>query len=87
MVEYTSNADPTRQMSVDWKKRVDIIEGIAQGLLYLHRYSSLRIIHQDLKTNNILLDVYMNPKISYFGMARICFENDDQAKTKRVVGT
>ncbi|KAM3761909.1 hypothetical protein ACB098_01G303600 [Castanea mollissima] len=87
MVEYTSNADPTRQTSLDWKKRVDIIEGIAQGLLYLHRYSSLRIIHRDLKTSNILLDAYMNPKISDFGMARIFFENDDRSKTKRVVGT
>ncbi|KAF3953443.1 hypothetical protein CMV_021115 [Castanea mollissima] len=79
--------DPTRQTSLDWKKRVDIIEGIAQGLLYLHRYSSLRIIHRDLKTSNILLDAYMNPKISDFGMARIFFENDDRSKTKRVVGT
>jgi serine/threonine protein kinase len=85
--EYTINADPTKQTSLDWRKLVDIIEGIAQGLLYLHKYSRLRIIHRDLKTSNILLDAYMIPKISDFGMARILFENDDRAKTKRVVGT
>ncbi|KAA3478228.1 G-type lectin S-receptor-like protein serine/threonine-protein kinase CES101 [Gossypium australe] len=53
-------------------KRFSIIEEIAQGLLYLHKYSRLRIIHRDLKLSNILLDENMNPKISDFGLPRIC---------------
>ncbi|KAK9095599.1 hypothetical protein Scep_027068 [Stephania cephalantha] len=46
--------DPTKQRTLDWGKRVRIIEGIAQGLLYLHKYSRLRVIHRDLKASNIL---------------------------------
>ncbi|XP_030444085.1 G-type lectin S-receptor-like serine/threonine-protein kinase CES101 isoform X2 [Syzygium oleosum] len=79
--------DPAKRVLLDWRKRVGIIEGIAQGILYLHKYSRLRIIHRDLKTSNILLDSNMNPKISDFGMARIFGENETRAKTIRVVGT
>ncbi|KAK9946047.1 hypothetical protein M0R45_011529 [Rubus argutus] len=79
--------DSTKQVLLDWRRRINIIEGIAQGLLYLHKYSRLRIIHRDLKTSNILLDSDMNPKISDFGMARIFGDNDIRGKTNRVVGT
>ncbi|KAA8521216.1 hypothetical protein F0562_011877 [Nyssa sinensis] len=79
--------DATRREKLTWEKRFSIIEGIAQGLLYLHKYSRLRIIHRDLKASNILLDENMNPKISDFGMARIFKRNLLQVNTNRIVGT
>ncbi|KAK4587261.1 hypothetical protein RGQ29_024110 [Quercus rubra] len=78
--------DPIRHGIIDWATRTHIIEGIVQGLLYLHQYSRLQIIHRDLKASNILLDKDMNPKISDFGMARIFCGNGSQA-TNRIVGT
>lgn len=81
------DTDNQRLSLLNWQKRLDIIIGIARGLLYLHRDSRLRIIHRDLKVSNILLDNEMTPKISDFGMARMFGEGQTVTQTKRVVGT
>ena len=64
-----------------------IIEGISQGLLYLHQHSRVKIIHRDLKVSNILLDEDMTPKISDFGLARLFKRNELMANTDNPVGT
>ncbi|KAM3206141.1 hypothetical protein ACQJBY_061676 [Aegilops geniculata] len=47
-----------------WRTRYKIIEGICQGLNYLHQN---RILHLDLNPKNILMDDNMVPKIADFG--------------------
>ena len=79
--------DEKRRELLELSKLVAIIEGIAHGLLYLHKHSRLRVIHRDLKPSNILLDSEMNPKISDFGLAKIFSSNTEGNTTTRVVGT
>ncbi|OMO64903.1 hypothetical protein COLO4_31716 [Corchorus olitorius] len=79
--------DRKKRAQLNWSRRLNIINGIARGILYLHEDSRLRIIHRDLKASNVLLDFDMNPKISDFGMAKIFAGTEGEANTARIVGT
>ncbi|PON86952.1 GPCR kinase [Trema orientale] len=57
---------------LDWETSYQISLGIARGLEYLHRDCNTRILHFDIKPRNILLDADFVPKISDFGLAKIC---------------
>ncbi|XP_058738011.1 LEAF RUST 10 DISEASE-RESISTANCE LOCUS RECEPTOR-LIKE PROTEIN KINASE-like 2.4 [Vicia villosa] len=59
-------------LQLDCKTLYDIAVGVARGLEYLHRGCNTRILHFDIKPHNILLDDDFCPKISDFGLAKIC---------------
>lgn len=73
-------------MKLNWPTRLRICIGIARGLTFLHEESALKIVHRDIKTNNILLDRHLNPKISDFGLAKLD-EEENSHITTRVAGT
>ncbi|CAJ2671706.1 unnamed protein product [Trifolium pratense] len=62
--------------SLDWNTMYKIAIGIARGLEYLHQGCISRILHLDIKPQNILLDEDFCPKISDFGLAKICKRNN-----------
>lgn len=55
---------------LDWSTRYQIAVGVARGLSYLHDGCRDRIIHCDVKPENILLGASLLPKIADFGMAK-----------------
>ncbi|KAI8028146.1 Receptor-like cytosolic serine/threonine-protein kinase RBK2 [Camellia lanceoleosa] len=55
---------------LNWAVRYKIILGTAAGLLYLHMYCQRRIIHRDIKADNILLTEDFEPQICDFGLAK-----------------
>ncbi|KAG7572045.1 PAN/Apple domain [Arabidopsis suecica] len=94
LFEYLENSsldtyifDKTQSSKLDWEKRLDITNGIARGLLYLHQDSRYRILHRDLKPSNILLDKDMVPKISDFGMAKLFKRDETEASITKMIGT
>jgi len=73
-------------LNLDWPIRYEICLGIARGLAYLHEESSVRVVHRDIKASNVLLDANLNPKISDFGLAKLCDDKKTHVSTK-VAGT
>ncbi|KAH9304272.1 hypothetical protein KI387_008676 [Taxus chinensis] len=55
---------------LEWKQRLNIAIGVAQGLTYLHHESRTSVVHCDLKPSNVLLDEEFEPHISDFGVAK-----------------
>jgi serine/threonine protein kinase len=66
LTEQTKNA-----LISKWSMRFKICMGIARGLHYLHEEVTPRIIHRDIKLQNILLDKKWNPKIADFGTVQL----------------
>ncbi|CAL5358505.1 unnamed protein product [Camellia sinensis] len=61
------------QVHLDWKRRMNIIIGSAQGLLYLHHEVTPHIIHRDIKASNVLFDSNFEPLVADFGFAMSWF--------------
>ncbi|KAL5553106.1 hypothetical protein UlMin_040507 [Ulmus minor] len=69
---FDENSSESNPHQLDWETHYQISLGIARGLEYLHRGCNTRILHFDIKPHNILLDAEFVPKISDFGLAKIC---------------
>ncbi|KAF7112819.1 hypothetical protein RHSIM_RhsimUnG0190100 [Rhododendron simsii] len=63
---------------LDWETRKRITHQIAKGLAYLHEECRQRIIHLDIKPQNILLDANFNAKISDFGLSKLVDRDNSQ---------
>ncbi|EXB40140.1 G-type lectin S-receptor-like serine/threonine-protein kinase SD2-5 [Morus notabilis] len=56
---------------LDWDTRYNIALGTAKGLAYLHEDCDAKIIHCDIKPENVLLDDNYHSKVSDFGLAKL----------------
>lgn len=51
----------------DLTRKHIVLYGVARGMAFMH---SCRLIHRDLKPDNVLLDDHFEPKISDFGLSK-----------------
>ncbi|GFY93867.1 S-locus lectin protein kinase family protein [Actinidia rufa] len=56
---------------LEWQERLEIALGTARGLAYLHSECDQKIIHCDVKPENILLHDNLLVKISDFGLSKL----------------
>ncbi|KOM40689.1 hypothetical protein LR48_Vigan04g088700 [Vigna angularis] len=70
-----------------WEKLQHIALGIAKGIEYLHQGCNHPIIHFDINPHNVLLDDNFTPKISDFGLAKLCSKNPSLVSMTAARGT
>ncbi|XP_044389606.1 uncharacterized protein [Triticum aestivum] len=88
--EYLNNNSLAKHISaescgLEWHIRCNIIKGVCSGLHCLH--AECRIVHLDLKPQNILLDDNMVPKLADFGMSRLFGQQESRVITESRGGT
>ncbi|XP_044354685.1 G-type lectin S-receptor-like serine/threonine-protein kinase SD2-5 [Triticum aestivum] len=64
---------------LDWDTRFYIALGTAKGLAYLHQDCESKIIHCDVKTENVLVDDNFTAKVSDFGLAKLMSREQSHA--------
>ncbi|PWA59972.1 Apple-like protein [Artemisia annua] len=73
--EYMANGSLDRwifgEFFLDWDTRYNIAIGTAKGLAYLHEDCDVKIVHCDIKPENVLLDDNFLAKVSDFGLAKL----------------
>ncbi|KAJ4765479.1 Protein kinase family protein [Rhynchospora pubera] len=80
---YTKNSRDV----LGWEKLYDIAISIARGIEYLHQGCNPRIVHFDIKPQNILLDEDFCPKIADFGLAKLCKPKESIVSLAEMRGT
>ncbi|XP_047323185.1 receptor-like protein kinase FERONIA [Impatiens glandulifera] len=72
---------------LNWKERLGICLGAARGLEYLHNNSEQEVIHRDVKSDNILVDLNWVTKIADFGICKVGGATSHTHFTTDVKGT
>ncbi|XP_071720199.1 uncharacterized protein [Rutidosis leptorrhynchoides] len=96
--EYASNGSldaylgrTNKSINLTWALRLKICIDIARGLDYLHnrKEDEEKIIHRDIKSGNILLDMNLVAKIADFGLSRFHHANKEEKTvyTTNIAGT
>jgi len=84
---YAFNGNMNSGNLLSWEKLFDIAIGTARGLEYLHRGCNTQIVHFDIKPHNILLYQDFCPKISDFGLAKLCLNKESAVSIVSARGT
>ncbi|XP_031100566.1 G-type lectin S-receptor-like serine/threonine-protein kinase SD2-5 isoform X2 [Ipomoea triloba] len=70
-----------QEHGLTWQTKKKIMSDVAKGLAYLHEDCNHKIIHLDIKPQNILLDQNFNAKVADFGLSKLVAKDQSKVVT------
>jgi tRNA A-37 threonylcarbamoyl transferase component Bud32 len=74
-----------KAIELDWRRRLHIVLDVVHAMAYMHHDCPSPIVHRDITSNNILLDLEFRASISDFGTAKVL--NIDGRNITKLAGT
>lgn len=71
------NTDAAKMLT--FKRRLEMLNDAAKGMLYLHSNKPAPILHRDLKSPNLLVGKYWNVKVADFNLSRVLSETSSRS--------
>ncbi|TYJ18742.1 hypothetical protein E1A91_A09G143600v1 [Gossypium mustelinum] len=72
--------------TLSWHVRYKIAIGLESALQYLHEGEEQCVLHRDIKSDNVLLDLDFTTKLCDFGVSKLV-DRGERTQTTMVVGT
>ncbi len=83
-VEGRSFAELTKGQLLPARRAAEYAKTIAEAVEHAH---SRGVLHRDLKPSNILLDIFDQPRVTDFGLAKVANHDAELTDTGHVMGT
>lgn len=58
-------------VELDWRRRLNIVMDVSRALSYMHHDCFAPMVHRDITSNNILLDLEFRARVSDFGIVKV----------------
>src|SRR4029077_18024006 len=83
-IEGQNLADAVRRGPMAARKAARYVQSMAEAMQYAHEHG---VLHRDLKPSNVLLDIFDQPRITDFGLAKIASNNSELTLTGQTLGS
>ena len=83
-IEGQNFAELVREKPLPARRAAGYLKTIAEAVQHAHQSG---VLHRDLKPSNVLLDIFDQPRVMDFGLAKLVHHDDELTTTGQVLGS